>query len=146
MRFSNFSLGSQLRTLALVAALAGCGGPLRYQVQATQRSPGADAEVVAHVNAGQNNTRLEVRTQNLPPPSRLVANNTVFMVWQRRNTSAPWARVGTLQYNEGSRVGELRDTTVPETTFDLQITAEADANVGSPSTNVVFQQAINRAQ
>jgi hypothetical protein len=130
-------------TAALLATLAACGGPLRYQVQSSQRAPGADAEVVAHVNSGNNNTRLEIRASNLPPASRLLANGTVFMVWQRRNSSAPWARVGSLNYNEGSRTGVMSDTTVPETRFELQITAETDANVGSPSTHVVFQQNIN---
>lgn len=143
---SGSKLARAFSTLTLLATLAACGGPLRYQVQSSQRAPGADAEVVANVNSGQNNTRLEIRASNLPPASRLVANGTVFMVWQRRNSSAPWARVGSLAYVDGSRTGELRDTTVPETSFEVQITAEVDANVGSPSTNVVFSQAINRQQ
>ncbi len=146
MKQSRSAITRSLSAAALVALLSACGGPLRYQVQSTQRAPGSDAEVIANVNSGQNNTRLEIRASNLAPASRLVTNGTVFMVWQRRNSSVAWSRVGSLSYNDGNRTGDLRDTTVPETTFELQITAEADANVGSPSTNVVFQQVVNRAQ
>ena len=127
---------------ALALASAACGGPLRYSVRGTPRAAGADADVEAHVNRGQSNTRLEVRATNLPPPDRVAAGSTMFVVWQRRNASSQWSRVGTLEFNPGSRVGELHGVTVPETSFELQITAEMNATPGSPSQNVVFDQQV----
>lgn len=131
-------------TLAATLSLAACGGPLRYQLQSSSRSPGADAELIAAINSDQSNTRIDLRVSNLPPATRIVPNATVFMVWQRRGPSASWSRVGTLNYNNGARTGQLRDTTVPETSFELQVTVEADANAGSPSPNVLFNQTVAR--
>ena len=56
---------------ALVAAsalvLAACGGPLKYNVPSSRLAPGGDAEIVANVNEGQNQTTIERLFLPLPP-------------------------------------------------------------------------------
>lgn len=144
MRRSNSLFRKGLLMCVLALGAAACGGPLRYEIRGTPRAAGADAVIEAHVNRDTSNTRLEVRATNLPPPDRIQPGATTFVVWQRRNQAQPWARVGALAYNPSSRIGELRDVTVPETTFELQITTETNPTPGSPSTNVVFLQQIGQ--
>lgn len=127
---------------ALVLVGAGCGGPLRYTMRGSPSAAGADASLEANVDTAQSMTRLNAHASDLAPPDRIRAGATVFVVWQRRNPGQPWVRLGTLDYNAASRVGDLRDVNVPETSFELQITAEADAQPGSPSDSVAFDQMV----
>ena len=137
----------ELRTAVfagLLAVSAGCAGSLHYVVRGTPRVAGADADVTAAVNRDQANTRLEVHATNLPPPDRIQNNAQTFVVWQRRNGGSPWLRVGALQYNPGTRTGDMHDTTVPEVAFEMEITAENAPDVNSPSEAVIFVRPINR--
>jgi hypothetical protein len=132
--------------LPLVAAslLFGCAGALRYMVPGTERAVGADAEVVAAVNQDQNTTKFDVRATNLPPPNRVAEGADTFVVWIRRDTSQAWSRVGSLKYDPNGRQGEMVEATVPETAFQLAITAESGPFPGAPSNNVVFEQVVER--
>ncbi len=133
-----------IRSLLVLAVFAGFGcGTLKYEVQGTARAPGADCKIVAEVNKGAGNMKLEILAENLPPPERLQPGTTAFVVWQRKNDSAPWQRIGALQYDKGKRKGNL-EATAPETKMELVITAEMTTSPGSPSGNVMFQQAIGK--
>jgi hypothetical protein len=125
-----------------VFAGTGCG-TLKYQVPGSSRAPGADAKIIAEVNKGQSNTKLEIIAENLPPPDRLQPGTTAFVVWQRKNDTAGWQRVGTLNYDKGKRRGTL-EATAPETKFELVITAEVNATPASPSSNVMFSQVVGK--
>ncbi len=139
-RLSRFALP----TLVAVPLLFGCAGALRYMVPGTERAVGADAEVVAAINPDQSTTKFDVRASNLPPPGRVAEGADTFVVWERRDTSQPWTRVGTLRYDPNTRQGEIQEATVPETAFQLAITAESGPFPGSPSNNVVFEQVVER--
>ena len=131
--------------LGLVVALflfVGCG-TLKYQVQGTARAPGADAKIVAEVNKGAGNMKLEILAENLPPPERLQPGTTAFVVWQRKNDTAQWQRVGALTYDKGKRRGTL-EATAPETKLELVITAEMSGSPASPSGNILFQQLVGK--
>ncbi len=133
-------------TAALVCAtlIVGCGGPLKYTLRGSDNATGADAQVVAKVNKGEGNTRLDIHATNLPPADRLRPGSTAFVVWQRKNQGVNWSRVGTLNYDPASREGTLREVSVPETAFDLQVTPENEAAPGSPSNQPVFSQRVEK--
>ena len=124
---------------ALVAVA--CGGPLKYQVPSSAKAPGADARIVADVAEDQGQTRLEIEVTNLAPPERVNQNAKVFIAWYRKGPSAIWSRIGGLKYDEGDREGSLAGS-VPETAFDLTISAEADEAPASPSADVVLAQRV----
>lgn len=137
-------MNSVFGRVALVSALAlvGCGGPLRYTLRGSARAAGADANLVADVDTSRSLTRLNARASNLAPPDRIQTGATAFVVWERTDGAQGWVRVSTLDYDPATRVGELRDISVPETRFEIQITAEANAQPLAPSSHVVFTQRI----
>ena len=124
-------------------ALAACGGPLEYAPKPTARAPEADAKIVAEVQKSQGNTKLTLKVIHLAPPARLQDGATTFVVWQRKDSDKPWTRIGGLAYKEGDREGKLEEASVPETTFELIVTAEEKADVASPSPAILFEQKVN---
>ncbi|AKU97590.1 hypothetical protein AKJ09_04254 [Labilithrix luteola] len=123
-------------------ALVACGGPLKYEVPSSARAPGADAKVLAKVQKDQSLTELEIEATNLAPPGRVTDGATAYVVWHRKDSGKAWTRSGGLAYNESDRKGKWTGT-VPETAFDLVISAEKDASGGSPSGETVFSQHVN---
>lgn len=137
---------SKVRSFVFVFAIASsaivaCGGPLTYQVQGTQMATGADAKVVAEVDEAKHQTRLVVETVNLAPPERVADSGKVFVLWQRKGGDVAWARIGTLDYDADKRKGKFEGT-VPESAFDLVISAEHEASVASPSGKTVFEKRV----
>lgn len=124
-----------------VLAIVACGGPLKYQLASSSKAPGADAQIVADVKEEQKLTQLGVEITNLAPPNRINDGANFFIAWQRRNDEKAWARIGDLQYDPSSRKGML-NASVPETSFDFQVTAEKSETPASPSSDVVFSQRI----
>lgn len=129
--------------VALGLGVVACGGPLKYQVQSSSRAPGADAKVTADVKEDQSLTELKIEATNLPPADRVSNGATTYVVWHRKDTKSPWARSGGLQYDESSRKAQWQGT-VPETSFDLAISAEADASAAAPSGETVFSQRVEK--
>jgi len=128
--------------LVVSAALAGCGGPLRYQTQGMASATGADAFIEADVDTNGALTRLKIKIENLPPPERIEAGSTGFVVWARANDGTPWRRIGALKYDPDKRVGELLEASVPETRFQLVVSAEKMAAPEAPSATMVVRQAV----
>jgi len=128
--------------LALSVVVVAACGPLKYEIKGTSLATGADAVITADVKKDQAMTMLEVKATNLPPPDRVMSGASTFVVWQRKDSSANWARVGVLTYDEGKREGQFM-ATVPELTFEVQITAEREASPESPGPDAVFFQKIN---
>lgn len=135
-QFSGYGL-----VVAMTLALAACGGPLQYKIPSSRLAPGADAEITANINEGQNQTLLEVKVVNLPPASRVNPNAKYYVAWQRKSEAGVWARLGTVKFDEEKRTGDLT-ATVPEQLFDFEISAEPDEGAKSPSADVVFAQRV----
>jgi hypothetical protein len=121
-------------------AVGGCA--LNYTVAATPAAVGADAKITADVVKDQGITKVTIQIENLAPAERVAAGSTSFVVWARREGGA-WLRVGALKYDEGARRAVAEQWTVPETTFELQVTAEAGPMPEAPSTTVVVTQKVN---
>lgn len=128
--------------LALSVVVVAACGPLKYEIKGTSMATGADAVITADVKKEQSMTMLEVKATNLPPPDRVMSGASTFVVWQRKDSGAQWARVGELTYNADSREGQFM-ATVPELTFEVQVTAEREGSPASPGPDAVFFQKIN---
>ncbi len=131
----------RLSLLALFVLATSACGPLKYQLKGTALATGADAVIVADVQKEQAMTLLEVKATDLPPPDRVMSGSLVFVVWQRKDSAAPWTRVGVLEYAEGAREGTFK-ATVPEVAFEVQITAEREPAPVSPGPDAVFFQKV----
>ena len=127
--------------LLLSMAVGACGGPLKYMPKSA-KAPDADAVVIADVKEADHNTRLTIKVEHLAPPSRISESAKHYVVWQRKDSGAQWSRVASLTYSEGDRTGKIVEATVPETAFDLQITAEEKPDVAAPSANLVIEQRV----
>lgn len=132
--------------LAALAApmLSGCGSTLKYQPRPTSKAPEADVKIAADILKDTGQTRLDISVAHLAMPDRLASGASSFVAWYRGTPATPWVRIGTLKYDAGSRDGELKQTTVPEIAFELQITDESAPAPGSPSSDVIFAQMIGR--
>ncbi len=130
-----------LASLALGSFMLG-GCPLHYTVAATPAAVGADAKLTADVVKDLGITKLTIQIENLAPAERVAAGSTSFVVWARREGGA-WHRVGALHYDEGARHAVAEQWTVPETSFELQVTAEAGPMPEAPSTTVIVTQKVN---
>jgi hypothetical protein len=132
-----------LHVVVGMALLTACGGPLKYEVKGSQLSPGSDARVHAEVDAARHVTEVEVEAKNLTPAERLVDGGNTYVIWARKSADAPWSRVGALALEDDGREGKAK-LTVPETAFDLEISAESSPSVASPSGKIVFEQAVGK--
>ncbi len=126
---------------ALVSALAGCGGPLKYTIHGSTKAPEIDATIVAQVNKDSDFTTLKINIEHLAPPDRL-GSGGVFVVWTKGD-KPKWHRVGALKYDDGKRNGGIEGASVPVQAFDLQITVEKDPQPDGPSSDVVLSQHVN---
>ena len=133
--------GTLLLLLSGFAALQSGCGPLKYNVRSSALAPGADAKVIADVKKRQGQTQLEVEATNLIPPNRVESSASQYVAWYRPNSGAQWNRIGTLEYDEDDRIGNLNGS-VPEVAFDLQISAEGAAPPSSPSPQILFSQRV----
>ncbi|MBX3251170.1 MAG: anti-sigma factor [Myxococcales bacterium] len=123
---------------AILFAVSACGGPQRYVVTGTERAAGADGEVVIEKIEGSR--MVTVNVENLPPPDRITAGATVYVVWIKPQGAAP-TMAGLLEYNASNRKGRMRATT-PHQRFTVMVTAEVDGTVASPSEIIVLRQEV----
>ena len=128
------------------AALVGCSSTLHYAPKATVKAPEADAKIAADVDSGTSITKLSVHAEHLAPPDRLNQGGTAFVAWACKsdNDNKSCSRIGALNYDPGSRKGDLADVTVPMTKFELKITVESMANQADLSGPVVIQQTVGQ--
>jgi hypothetical protein len=121
----------------LSTTLAACATTVKSPTDAP--ALGSDAEIVVKKNkTGTYAVTLDVI--NLPPPSRLDADASAFVVWLVTEGS-PAVRAGTLAYDEGSRRGRLQATS-PNKAFNVLITLEKDASPLSPSGKGILNAAV----
>lgn len=137
----NRSMG-WLGAMMMAGALAGCGGPLHYEIHGSPKSPEIDAKITAKVDKAASMSKLTISIEHLAPPGRIGSDASTFVVWARGGDSKQWQRVGALKYDEGDRKGELSEASVPLVDFDLQITAEKKAAPESPGSDTLIAQRV----
>lgn len=138
-----FTYGVRIAASALiVASFAACGGALNYQLRGSELASGADANVTAEIDTQRNLTKVEIKADHLTPPDRILDGGTTYLVWVRRDSGTPWMRLGGLELADEGRTGSAL-LTVSEVAFDLEISAELNATVASPSGKTIFEQRID---
>lgn len=133
---------TKLTIASSLLLLAACGGAKKYEVQGSNKAPGADAKITTEFHKDQNHSMLTIAATDLPPPDRVAHGSRFYTAWYRSNEEATWSRLGNLKYDEGSRKGDLEATT-PEASFDLKISAEATDAQAEPSNSVIFQKRVS---
>lgn len=121
--------------------MTACGGSLKYTPRSA-KAPDADVVVVANVEEAEHHTRVTIKVEHLAPPSRIHEAAKHYVVWHRKDSGSAWSRISSLKYSEGDRTGKIIEASVPETAFDLQVTAEEKPDVAAPSTNLLIEQHI----
>ncbi len=125
---------------ALCGSVFGCAGSNEYTVIGTARAAGADGKIqVETVEGGNQLVTLEVT--NLPPPSRLGADLTMYVVWFISGGQPPVV-AGTLGYDADSRKGKMMATT-PLKNFRVVVTAERSRDATAPSEVVVVEHTVS---
>jgi hypothetical protein len=125
--------------LGSVLVLSLCACAQKYQVRGNELAPAADARITARINEKQNVTKLEIDATHLTPPDRLVPDGNAFVIWTKSGTKTAWSRAGSLALKDDGREG-YAELTVPESVFDLAITAESDVNVATPSGKTILER------
>jgi len=127
-----------LAPLILATLLSACGGTAEFPLVGSSRAPGADGTVqIEQIEGG--NRLVTIGVTNLLPPARLGRGLTTYVVWFDGNNQT--LKAGTLQYDDDNREGHMMATT-PMASFTVKITAERNANVGSPSDVVVASRRV----
>lgn len=128
--------------LAMVGAQAGCGmfgGESTEQtMHASSSSPAAQGTVKTSV-ADNGNTALSVRVKHLAPPSKMVPDATVYVVWIKPGDAAI-QNVGALTLNENLE-GRL-DTVTPHRRFTVSVTPEPGGRGAQPTHEAVFTSSV----
>ncbi|MCA9616330.1 MAG: hypothetical protein H6721_05475 [Sandaracinus sp.] len=125
-------------SLSAVLLALGCGGPQEYVVTGTERSAGTDGTILLEEIEG--NQMLSVELEHLPDPGRISQGATVYIVWVKPDGGTP-TMVGRLEHDADDRTARMRATT-PHTSFEVLITAEADATATHPSEIIVVRQQV----
>lgn len=134
-------VGTLLLTLLMACGLvvSGCSSAAVYQMDAGERTAGAEGQVsVTQDNNGNNLINLTVA--HLPQPSRLDESMGTFVVWIKPQEGNMHYNVGQLRLDR-NRTGTLNFTS-PFPTFEMMVTAEADGRALSPSNQVVLRRGI----
>lgn len=127
--------------LALALSTVACGQT--YTLKGTPGAAGADGKITAKVTTANALTQLSISAEHLPPPERVLAGSSAYVVWARQDANSDWLRIAKLDYDPKTREGKVEVATVPLTGFELAITAEQQDKPKSPSTTIVFTQKVS---
>lgn len=122
----------------------GCGmfgGKSEQTMHSSSSTPAAQGTVKA--SPGDNgNTDLSVRVAHLAPPSKLVSDATVYVVWIQP-ADAAIQNVGAMKLNKHLE-GRL-DTVTSQSRFKLTVTPEAGPSGSQPTNQPVFTSDVERS-
>jgi hypothetical protein len=141
----------RVRTTAAAAAVAvlagttlGCGmfGSGKSEQTMTSSSDSPAAQGTVRATAGDNgNTALRVRVKHLAPPSKMVSDATVYVVWIQPGDAAI-QNVGAMTLDDDLE-GRL-DTVTPHSRFTVTVTPEPGARGSQPTNEPVFTSDVER--
>jgi FlaG/FlaF family flagellin (archaellin) len=140
-RLGKLAAGAAVAVLA--ASYLGCGmfgGKSEQTMHSSSSTPAAQGTVKA--SPGDNgNTDLSVRVEHLAPPSKLVSDATVYVVWIQP-ANAAIQNVGAMKLNKHLE-GRL-DTVTSQSRFKLMVTPEAGPSGAQPTNQPVFTSDVER--
>lgn len=130
-----------MKLLPLLALLAGCAQNT-WALQGSPTNPAAEGEVKA-TDGDNGNTRLELHVKHLTQPAKIAPGTTAYVVWvEPLEGDRHPNNVGALKVDDNLE-GQL-ETVTPLRAFNVYVTPEATATVGSPSGTRVLSQTVNR--
>ncbi|HET9451651.1 MAG TPA: hypothetical protein VFO83_12240 [Aggregicoccus sp.] len=115
--------------LALGLGAAGCGGGKSYALRPLERTSGAEGKLkVKEVDNG--NRLVSVEMEHLAQPSAIQGSFTTYVLWLRPAQQKEWKNMGALRI-DSDRKAKL-ETVTPYESFDVMVTAEAEATGNEP--------------
>ncbi|MDD2542560.1 MAG: hypothetical protein PHH28_16190 [Desulfuromonadaceae bacterium] len=118
--------------ITLSVGLFGCAA--KTPIPSSSVVPAASGITKVTTDAN-NNSKVELKVQNLAPPQNLVPPKSVYVVWVETRDNQKF-NLGQLKVDKNLN-GELNGTT-PFKEFRLIVTAEDFATVTQPSTSVIL--------
>lgn len=142
---------SRVRLTAAVAAIAalactspGCGmfggGKSEQTMNSSSNTPAAQG-TVSTAEGDNGNTAVSVRVKHLAPPSKMVSDATVYVVWIQPGDAAI-QNVGAMTLDDDLE-GRL-DTVTPHSRFKLTVTPEPGPRGSQPTNEPVFSSDVER--
>lgn len=133
-----------LAIAGLAGTSPGCGifggGKSEQTMKSSSKNPAAEGTVTATL--GDNgNTVLSVRVKHLAPPSKMVSDATVYVVWIQPG-DADIQNVGAMTLDDDLE-GRL-DTVTPHKRFKLTVTPEPGPRGSQPTNEPVFSSDVER--
>jgi hypothetical protein len=122
------------------STLVGCGGALEHAVVGQHEAASADG-IVRIEETGAGNRLVTIHLDNLPPPERVSAGATAYVVWFVGANAAP-LKAANLAYDADARIGDAMATTTLAT-FELRVTAERAGEVSTPSDKVALSHRVS---
>jgi hypothetical protein len=130
----------------LSTAAAACGGSQDYALVGTPDVDSVYGSLQVEEAEGGSSV-LTVELDELPPPARVCAECTGYVVWVAplgdEEAEVPADRAGAITYDAEARQGRL-STTTPHHRFVLTVTAEPTAEPEAPSDRIVAEQRVTR--
>lgn len=131
-----------LGLLACFALATGCSSVGEYVVRGETAAAGVDGKITIEEVGGT--SKVVVKLDHLPPPSRVGTGNTVFAVWFVPKSGTA-SKAGYLVYDVEDRVGTLTATT-PETAIEVRVTAEKNKSAATPGPDTVVTKSVRVPQ
>jgi hypothetical protein len=125
-------------TLLAFAALALACGPNR-PMAATTRAPSTNGWFAIGKDTNDN-TRVKIRVEHMPPATRLGEGLTTYIVWIATTDRRVSVNAGQLKVSE-SQSAEM-ETLTPLNSFSLFITAERSTDVMVPGPTIVLEASV----
>ncbi len=102
------------------------------------------SEGTVQVSTGPNdNTKIIIRVRRLAPPSKVVPDATVYVVWIKPRNGAV-QNVGSMILNKN--LEGFLNTTTPHRRFKVIVTPEPSGKVNEPTHEPVFTSEVERAK
>ena len=114
--------------LALGLGTAGCGGGKSYTMRPMERTSGAEGKLKVKEDNG--NRVVSVEMEHLAQPSAINGSYNTYVLWLRPARQKEWKNMGALRI-DSDRKAKL-ETVTPFESFDVMVTAEAEATGNEP--------------
>lgn len=133
-------MNSAFSMVLLLALIWPFGSGKKYEMQANKSVPAASGTVTVSRDKDNQNTKLDIKVNNLAAPSSLTPSDSVYIVWIEPN-GYPAQKEGAIGVGNDLS-GELNVVTTAKN-FDVFITGEPGASVTQPSGPKVLKAHIN---
>jgi len=115
--------------LGLGLTASGCGGGKTYAMRPLERTSGAEGKLKVK-DSDNGNKVVSVEMEHLAQPSAINGSYNTYVLWLRPARQKEWKNMGALRI-DSDRKAKL-ETVTPFESFDVMVTAEAEATGDEP--------------